>query len=306
MTTTAAAERKIGRGSTDRQQQQPPTPEPPKTAVTRVKTTLGEYGDKLPIGILDKDGVLHKDIVTKPWKTRDERELGKKVAPDTGMVEHVPLVVANMCSRIGPYRMDEIPDAEKSVILSTMYMADVFYAYALLRMKSMGHSLRLTVACPRMHCGVRFPYAGDLRTTEVMAVDNIDDILRHYNLEDPIELRKKRVTHFALAAPKWSVTEQAKGVTNEADIKAYVLQGTIVGLNDETEPVALTMNELDELSKRDFEGAQENINQNYLGPKMGLEGTCTPEVCTKYKAGGFEFKQPIDWGYKNFFGASSR
>lgn len=302
--TSQATERRVGRSVSERQAT--PSNEPPKAPAERIKTTLGEYGDRLPIGILDADGRLHKDIITKSWKTRDERELGKKVAPDAGMVDHVPLVVANMCSRIGPHNMDAIDDATKSVIVSTMYMADVFYVYALLRVKTMGHRLQLEVACPRAQCGVSFPYTGDLRTTEVMAVDDIDTILRRYDLEDPITLRKTLVTHVQLSYPKWSVMEQARGNTNEADIKALALQGTIVGLNDLQEPVALTLAEIDELSKRDFEGMQESINKNFLGPKMGLEGSCRPEVCTRFRRGGYDFKLPIDWSYRSFFGASSR
>lgn len=304
--TQTTAERRVSRAPATATEK---TPEPPKLVsamATRIKTTIGEYGDKLPIGILDRDGRLHKDIVCKPWKTRDERVLGQKIAPDAGMIEHVPLVVANMCSRIGPHDMDAIPDAEKSVIMSTMYMADVFYAYTLLRTKTMGHRLQLTVQCPRNSCGVTFPYVGDLRTTEVMAVEDIDSILRRVDLKDPITIRKKTVTHFMLSAPKWSVMDQGKGSMNEADIKAYVLQGTIVGLNNEEEPVSLTLNEIDELSKPDFEDLQENINQNFFGPKMGLEGKCTPDVCTRFKQGGIDFKLPIDWTYRNFFGGSSR
>lgn len=301
---TQTAERRVSRPTTTAAT----VVEAPKLSenATRIKTTVADWGDKLPIGILDKDGRLHKDIVAKQWKTRDERELGKKVAADAGMIDHVPLIVANMCSRIGPHNMDEIPDAEKSVILSTMYMADVFYAYTLLRTKTMGHRIQLNVSCPRPSCNVTFPFRGDLSTTEVMAIENIDHILRKVELDDPITLRKKHVTHFALSAPKWSVMDQGRGSQNEADIKAFVLQGTIIGLNDEQEPVSLTLNEIDELSKRDFEMLQENINQNFLGPKMGLEGKCTPDVCTKYKQGGYEFKLPIDWSYRNFFGGSSR
>lgn len=271
-------------------------------------TTMAEYGDKLPIGILDSDGRLHKDIVTKTWKTRDDRELGKKIAPDANLVEHVPLVVANMCSRLGPHNMDTLDDAHKSVILSTMYLADVFYVYTLLRAKTMGPRLSLNVSCPRAGCGVEFPYVGDLNTIEVaaVAVDDIDAIMWRYDLEESITIRRQTVTHFQMAYPKWSVMELARGNTNEAEVKALAIQGTIVGLNDDQTPVALTLNEIDELSKRDFEAIQEGLNQNFLGPKMGLEGKCSPEVCTRFKRGGHEFKLAIDWTYKSFFGASSR
>lgn len=300
-TPTQSTERKVTREvkrNDEAPQVAPPTPK-------RYSTTMAELGNKLPIGILDSDGRLHKDIVTKPWKTRDERELGKKLSSDTQISDHVPIVVANMCSRIGPHNMDELDDVKKSLILSTMYMADVFYAYTLLRIKTMGARLPLTVNCPRGGCGVSFPYVGDLNSVEVVAVDDIDAILWRYDLEDPIEIRRKRVTHFKMAYPKWSVMDQSRGA-NEADVKAHVILASVVGLNDEDTPVALSMAELDEVSKRDFEGLQNGINDNFLGPKMGIEGKCTPTVCSRFKRGGFDFKLPIDWSFKSFFGSSSR
>lgn len=271
----------------------------------RILTTLGEYGDKLPIGILH-DGRLHKDIIVKRWRTKDERELGKKFPNDAGMAEHVSIVVANMCSKLGPHDMDSLSDAEKSVIVSTMYMADVFYAYVLLRLKAMGKDLKLTIRCPTPGCDVEFPYVANIETIEVTYVDDIDDILWTYKLQDPIEIRKQKVEKFSMAYPKWSVMEQGRNNNNEAEVKTITIMNSVVGLNDEQNPVSLTMSEMDEISKIDFEGLVEGINENFLGPKMGVEGECTPEICTKLKRGGHKFIFPIDWRYKSFFAHSSR
>ena len=279
-------------------------PEPKKTP-GRMRTTLGEYRDKLPIGILH-GGKLYKDVILKPWRTKDERELGKKFPNDAGMAEHVSIVVANMCSRLGPHDMDTMKEAERSLVVSTMYMADVFYVYTLLRLKSMGKDLRLTITCPTPGCGVEFPYVGNLETIEVSYVDDLDDILWDYKLHDPIDIRKQKVEKFRMAYPKWSVMEEGRGNTNEAEVKTMTILGSIVGLNDINEPVSLTMSELDELSKVDFECLIEGINDHFLGPKMGIEGECTPEICTKLKRGGHKFIFPIDCRYKNFFGSSSR
>lgn len=277
----------------------------PEAPSGRVKTTMKEQGPRLPVGILDGTA-LHKDIITKRWTTKEERELGELIAPDASMAEHVSIVVANMCSKLGPHDLDAMKPEQKAVAISTMYMADVFYAYAWLRKKTMGNKLRLEISCPRAGCGVSFPYTGLLDTIEVVTVEDIDDILWTYKLEDPVKLRKKDVTHFQMAYPKWTVMEQAKGSTNEAEVKAMTIQGSIVGLNDDNEPVALVMSEIDELSKIDFEQIQEGINDHFLGPKMGIEGACEKSVCTTYKRGGFKFTFPINWGYKDFFGATSR
>jgi hypothetical protein len=271
----------------------------------RMTITLGEYRDRLPVGIL-QGGKLYKDVILKPWRTKDERELGKKFPNDAGMAEHVSIVVANMCSKLGPHDMDSMKDAEKSLVVSTMYMADVFYVYTLLRLKSMGKDLKLTITCPTPGCGVEFPYVGNLETIEVSYVEDLDDILWNYDLHDPIDIRKQKVEKFRMAYPKWSVMEEGRGNTNEAEVKAMTLLGSIVGLNDVNEPVSLTMSEIDELSKVDFECLIQGINDHFLGPKMGIEGECTPEICTKLKRGGHKFIFPIDWRYKNFFGSSSR
>lgn len=284
--------------------EEPTSPEEKKSP-GRIHTTLGEYRDKLPVGILH-GGKLHKDITLKTWRTKDERELGKKFPNDAGMAEHVSIVVANMCSKLGPHDMNSMSDAQRSLVISTMYMADVFYAYTLLRLKVMGKDLKLTISCPTPGCGVEFPYVGNIETIEVTAVDDLDDILWTYELQEPIDIRKQKVEKFRMAYPKWSVMEEGRGNTNEAEVKAMTLLGSIVGINDSLEPVSLIMSELDDLSKVDFECIIEGINEHYLGPKMGIEGVCTPEICTKLKRGGHKFIFPIDWRYKNFFGSSSR
>jgi hypothetical protein len=303
------SERKAGRArnrsAEENEHDQDDATEGTEATSGRVKTTLADQGPRLPIGILDGTA-LHKEIVTKRWTTKEERELGELMRPDANMSEHVSIVVANMCSKLGPHNLDAMKPEQKAVAISTMYMGDVFYAYAWLRKKTMGNKLRLEISCPRARCGVQFPYTGLLDTIEVIAVEDIDDILWAYKLEEPIKLRKKEVTHFQMAYPKWTVMEQAKGTVNEADVKAMTIQGTIVGLNDDQEPVALTMSEIDELSKIDFEQIQEGINDHFLGPKMGIEGVCEKSVCTTFRTGGFKFVFPINWGYKDFFGASSR
>lgn len=272
---------------------------------TRYLTTLDEQKAKLPVGILDGTTV-HRDVVFKKWRTKEERELGRLMAPDMDMAEHVSLVVSNMCSRIGHHNMDEKDAAEKALIVSMMYMGDVFYTYSMLRKRVVGDALDVKVACPRAGCGVTFPYSGKLGTLEVACVDNIDDILWTHKLSVPIEIRKETVTHFDLAYPKWSVVEAGKGETSEAEIKALTLVGTIVGINGNGQAMSpLAMEELDELERDDFEAMMAGINENFLGPKMGVEGQCTPDVCKKFKRGGHDFAFSIDWRYKHFFARSS-
>lgn len=278
-------------------------PEPEKSG--RIKTTLEEYGDRLPIGIMH-DGSVYKDIVTKPWRTKDERELGKKIPPDAGMAEHVSTIVANMCSRLGPHEMDKLSDGRKALVVSMMYMCDVFYVYTLLRVKAMGPKLKTMITCPRPGCNVEFPYVGNLNTLEVSTVENINDIIWEYKLQDPIEIRKKLVTSFKMGYAKWNMLESNSGNTNVPEVKTYTILDSILGINDEEEYSPLIIDDLDELSRRDFQGLIEGINENFLGPNMSIEGQCSPEVCKKFHRGGHKFMLPIDWRYENFFGSSSQ
>lgn len=294
--------RRVGRAG----QQTPTENEPEEKSSGRELVTMEEQGDVLPIGILGPDKqTVHRDLVTKPWKTKEERELGKLVPTDAGMAEHVTIVVGNMCSRLGPYDLDKMDAAEKEVAISSMYMGDVFYAYCWLRYKRLASKLHLIVSCPKIGCGVEFPYSGDLGSIEVMRVKNIDDIIWTYTLHDPIELRGKEVTSFVCAYPKWSVLTANRGNTNEADVAAFTIQSTVVSLNDDPEPMILAMSEIDELSKEDFELMKVGIDTNFLGPKMAIEGKCDPSVCKTFKRGGHEFIMPINWAYKDFFGSSS-
>lgn len=293
------AERKAGRAKS---QEKSPVESEVKEAF---KTTLADQGAKLPLGVL-KDGRISKNFSVKKWRTRDEIELGEKVPQNASLGQHVTLVVANMCSVVGPYNFGEMSDEERELAIRGMYMADVFYIYTYLRRQTMGNKLHLDITCSKQGCGVQFPYAGNLDTIEVSAVEDIDSILWQYKLIEPVEIRREKVTHFQMAYPKWDLMFEAADVTNQAMLKAMTIRATIVGLNDSNEPVMLTTEEIFDMGKRDFEQIQEALNDNFYGPKMAVAGECTKGVCSKYKTGGHPFLYPINWRYEDFFGASSR
>ena len=143
----------------------------------RIQTTIAELGDKLPIGILDPEGHLHKDIVIKTWKTSDEREIGRKKKDNSTLPEHISLIVSEMCSQLGPHNLDDMKDPEKLLAVSQMYMGDVFYTYCRIRMKALHDKLNLKITCPQPRCEKEFDWSGNLNSVEVGMVDSIDDIL---------------------------------------------------------------------------------------------------------------------------------
>jgi hypothetical protein len=269
----------------------------PEAAPRRLKTTLGERGPLLPVGF-DVGGALVKGFVTKSWKTKDERELAKLKKPRMSMATYIGNVLGQMLSQFGPHSFSpEAKMAERLVGIGQAYMGDVFYAYMYLRTQVIGSELKMDVTCPTPDCG-NFRFVGDLGSTEVICVEEASALDWFHDLRDPIELRKKTVTKFRLRSPLWhSLVSTAAGDFSEMAGKIMAVQSSIVGLNDDGAMIAISDAEMDEVSKFDLESIAARVNDEFVGPKMAIEGKCPK--CER------EFKAPIDWSYDRFFTTSS-
>lgn len=272
------------------------TPEPKKDS-GRIIRTLAEQGPSLPLGFPGVDGP--RDMVVRPWRTKEEREIAKLKKPKMGMGEHVSLVLTHMFSRVGPHVWDDdVKIPTRKVQLGSMYLADVLYMYLWLRIQAMGKTLKMDLTCP--FCNHKFRFAGDLETVEVRGASRAEVLRRKYDLIHPIELRKKKVTSVAFTGPLWHHAANIPEGAEEGLGKIIVVQSSIVGLNDEPEAVALGDHEVDELSKLDLEAIATLINEDFFGPKMVIETECAKESCGK------TLTAPIDWRYDRFFTTSSQ
>ena len=263
----------------------------------RYKTTIAERGPLLPVGFLTGTG-LAKDLVSRPWKTKDERELSKLKKPKMSMASYISVVTGHMFSKFGPHNWTpETKIDERRVAIGQAYMGDVFFAYMYLRTQVIGNELSMDITCPTPGCG-NFRFVGDLGSTEVNCVDDAAALDWFYDLHDPITLRKQEIKRFKLRTPHWQtlVNSSSDGFTESLG-KIMVAQGSIVGLNDDPALIALSDSEIDELSKYDLEAIAVRANDEYIGPKMGVEGKCPK--CER------EFQAPIDWSYDRFFTTSS-
>lgn len=281
--------RKVGEGPSDGSGTKPP-------ASSIKKVPLIQLGNQLPIGIVAPDGNLNKALAVRPWKTKDEREIGKQKARSTA--DKVPNILARLATQIGPHEWTEDSPkfAEKVVMLSQMFMGDVFYIYVLIRREAMGPVLKLkNLICHA--CETTFDYQADLNTLEVVTTDRIEDLDWEYELIHPIEIRGKMVGKFQMGALRWGMLDQVNG-ENESSGKIAAVRGSIVRLNDDDDAVMLTEPELDELSKRDLETLSGLIDEHHAGPDMSVEGVC-PKCRT-------EFMRPIDWRAESFFAISSQ
>lgn len=268
-----------------------------ETTPKRFTLTMAERGPVLPVGIKTPSGDLARDLATRPWKTKDERALGKLKKPNMSMAGYVATLIGYMFSRLGVHEWQpDSPMPERLVMINQMYMGDVFYAYMWLRREVIGNELHMNVECPSCKKGFRFE--GDLGSTMVQCVHDANGLEQTYTLKDAIDVRKKHVTVLRLRPPRWGALVLKEGeALNEATAKIATIRSSIVGLNDDPNEITLTDDELDELSKKDLEGISALLNTDYLGPRMVVEGDCP-----RCEA---PFKQMIDWSYGGFFTSSS-
>lgn len=267
-----------------------------------IKTQLITQGPALPLGVLGPDGGIHKDLVVKPWRMKEERELGaiRDANRDANLAEYVSMVLGAMCTRLGPHNFEDqsLKPEQKRLIIGQMYAGDVFYAYVWLRTQTLGNEIALNLKCPRCQKSVD-GFVADINTVDVHTCSSVDESCWEYELKTPIKIRGDVVTHLKLGPAHWNAMEMLNGA-GLGMAKPAMLKASIKGLGrmDDAKQVVLTDSDLDELTKRDIEAIIKQINDNNIGPNMAVDGKC--------KQCGHEFRLPIDWGYDSFFGDSSQ
>lgn len=271
----------------------------PETPKETMKQPLQERGPILPIGILDASGALHRGIECREWRLKEERELGAALekVESARMGQYISTVIGTLCTQLGPFKLDSMKPAERAVIISQMWMPDVFFVYLWLRVQTMGNTMSLRMACP--NCGHRFDYTADLGSVTINFVDKFEDSRWKYSLKRPFELRGKKVSEMTLCPSRWAAMDALgdKVGKNFGIMKAGLIVGSIYEINGVT-GVAYADHELDEMYKIDVETLTNLIDRKSLGPDMSVE-----DVCAKC---GKQYRSSLDWGNDAFFAVSSR
>jgi hypothetical protein len=274
-----------------------------ETSTKKMKTVqLKELGPQLPLGLVDAKGSWAKDIATRPWRMKEERELGalRDQNRDANVAMFVGMVLGAMCTKLGANDLESIKSTERRIIVSQMFTGDVFYAYIWLRVQAIGSELQMQLTCP--NCSSKFPFDADLESVEVTTVEKLEDAQWTYELANPFTLRGQQLTKLLLGPSRWNGLEMmGPSGLNTGAAKAGMIRSSIhaiYGKDGKPMAIALTDTELDEMSKRDLERITTQIEKNHVGPNMAVEGKC--EKCRA------AFKMPIDWGYDSFFGSSGR
>lgn len=278
-------------------------PEETKKKGKPKKTTLGELGPVLPIGIKDDSGRYHKDIAVRPWTLKEERELGKARGEGEGMRvgRYVNTILSTLCTRLGPHDLEGMELAKRQAVISTMLMPDVFYAYCWLRREAIGNELELEITCGKCSPPHAFPYSGLMDSLEVTCVDQEEDARFDFQLETPIMVRGTKISLLSVGPQLWNVLEILgdKGIKrfDTGAAKAGVIYGSIKSVGELGE-VPLAEGEIDTMRKRDFERLSDMIDERGVGPVMTIEGDC-PKCKRK-------FQHVLEWASDDFFAISSR
>lgn len=269
-----------------------------KTAEEKVQgpETIGKRGPRLPLGIQLR-GETFQDIAVRRWRMKEERQLGelRDEHKDANLAVYVSIVLATMCTRLGPHDFDKMSLVERRLAISQMYLGDVMYAYVWLRIKSLGSDFHIKFKPPMAKEALDI--TADLNTVEVAGAESIEAAVWEYELADPIELRGHTVSKFKLGPVRWATMENVDQLgqsENLAVVKEAMLQASIFG-TDQHEALHLTDSDLDELSKLDIERLTTAIDENSIGPIMKIDG--------EYRRRPYSAR--IDWGYDSFFAVSS-
>jgi len=256
---------------------------------------LKDLGPNLPVGF----GGTENEIIERPWTMKQERELGgiRDSERNQNVASFVSVVLSHLCSRIGPYDFEAMKEPERRVIVSKTLMPDVYYVYIWLRIQAIGNMLEMDLVCPQ--CNHSFIFTGDLLSTEVRVPEEGAERTWEYQLVKPFEIRGTKVESLILGPAYWSAIEPVSaGEFNTGEAKAALIRGSIREIPALDGPIALTLDELDDMVKIDIESISSGLEENRLGPDMSIEGKCPK--CKR------EFKTAMDWGYDSFFSVSSR
>jgi hypothetical protein len=258
-------------------------------------STFEDYGSRLPIGYL-KDGELHRGFAFRRFTMKEERALEaiRKKQRRMTMGSLVSTVLAHMLTRLGPYDMDSLDDGPRRLLVNQMYMADVMYAYIMLRIEALGPEVAFDVDCAT--CAHRWRFKADMTRTDVKVAEDLNSLVRRYTMRDGVETPDgTTVKDLLLQPPRWHAMASLKADGGMGDVKMFIMASAIRQVGEGKFPATADL--LDTMTKYDLEHLQRAIDDLTPGPELVLEATCP--ACAA------ENRRSLDWSWDFFFTASS-
>jgi hypothetical protein len=272
------------------------------------KTTLGEYGQKLPIGVrtdrqFNKDFSLrtYKSVVDRHLGDWDEANEGKFASAAAKLAGRIPKFLSLICEDYGGIALPPDPEGnstpEQELRFYQAYYADVMYAYVYARLV-LDHRMEIPFTCQNKSCKHRQRGIFDLRSLEVDVMEEGDEIERWIKLKEPFKTRDgKQVTKVCIQPILWSSMLQPgvfSGLMSQVSYSA--LKGCIAGVDCMEGNYQLTDAELDQVSRIDV------VTINRLAGTMAAGIDLETDVeCAKC---GHVHVDALNWTFDDFFGSS--
>lgn len=279
--------------------------------------TVAELGHVLPIGQIDKRGVLQKGFAFREemsWQidkavARYKKQLKEAGQPGTKLVTKVlALMLTDLCGESFDHNESDSEEkaAQKILRVSSCYMADVWYMWLCLRIQEIGEDLVLPFRHLAPNCNFFGKSKYDLSTMKVVCTSDIGALARQANLIKGIKFRdgtifKQLEVHplnfFVMESPEAMEASEEESLLKLLFIEKGARAIVTNPKTKETSPVNLDSREIGSLRKIDIEVLHAETRKLDIGPSLISEVKC----------GGceIELKQPIDWTYDSFFSLSS-
>lgn len=224
------------------------------------KVKFSELKNRLPFGF-SYEGQIFRTYKLKPWRLKEEKVLAKLEDEDTGLGDHIGQIVSVLLESLDSLNFAELDETKKQLMLSQMYLADVFAMYVKARIENIGSSADIPIVCS---CKNSFIFKADLNTLETLTFEDEDPktYLFPFELKDGIQIEKKIYKKLKCRFVKFEVFKNmARGFDlNSATFRCAVFQSCIAEIEGYEIPHFVpTEVELETLRKIDFENLSEKL-----------------------------------------------
>jgi len=264
--------------------------------------TLAERGKRLPIGILsgdkDKGYSLDKRFDLIPLTIPIERVISRswaKARDSLSIAEYIGTILAYTITQVGDCDMSKLNVNKRMDKLNSMFVGDIFYMYAYLRLISMGKQMTLNgIQCHE--CSHKFNFVADVSSIGVSVLEDPKTIERSIKLQDGFDFGGSHRDCVIVQPARWDSMNIRVGFITEHEVHESTIINSIVEVEGVARGAILTRNQYDTFSKVDVEIIKEELEKFPLGPRWSIEGTC-PNC-------GEHFFFLLDYMYESFFARS--
>lgn len=268
--------------------------------------TLNEYGQRLPIGLIDdsvKPPILKKEfeIHKLDWeRERAASKTWKRVMRQDGtsFLDEIVVKIAHTLESLGGVSLEKHNIEKRMQILYEMFPGDVFYLYIWMRVISLGNEFALTkVKCPACgHIIKEFPV--DLSSTEINVREKVEEVYHKVTLKDGFECMGEVRTKLTLRPSTFRAMAKSD-FEDDAEFFADVLKSSVIDIEGMPDDAMLTDDDIAKMTPYDRAKIRQTVDFMSGGPRWDVQIDCPSEKCN------VTFDHLIDWRFSNFFKLSS-